>query len=769
MCTVCMMTQTFDPLRHDPDQPIFADVDETTDAAENTSTTYSMSVGDTFNGTISSSSDEDWIRVELTAGEAYEIRHNGVSLRDPLVRLYDASGTEITSDDDSGGNLNSLLVYTPTSSGTYYISADAYGFNTGTYELSLSENIPTPPPGTLGTLDELATFLQEGTQGFSRSYNTNQSNQITVNLSGLTADGQQLARWAMEAWEMVADLDFVEVSSGEMITVDDEDDGAFAYYPNAGSTDDGVELNVSRQWLVNSGTTIDSYSFQTYVHEFGHALGLRHQGNYDASQGPVTYNDDAYFTNDSWQMTVMSYFSQTENTSTDASYAYLSGAMMADIVAIQDYYGAPGASTATTGNTVYGQGSNLGNYLDEVFDWFANGTTSDDIEGNLMAFTVYDRGGYDTFNFGFLTDDARLDMRDAQFSDFGSYVGILGIARDTVIENAIVGSGDDTVTGNAVANTLTTNGGDDSVSANAGNDTVYAGAGDDTVYAGEGDDMVWGGDGQDLIYLNQGNDVFNDNGQGGDAGRDTVFTGLGDDTIEGGNGDDEFHGQQGNDVINARLGNDDVFGGGGSDTISTGEGNDTVAGGNGRDLVFLNQGDDVFNDNSQGGELGRDTVFGGSGNDTINGGSGSDLFNGGDGDDVIAGGDGFDTIYGGDGNDVITGGNGQDRIYMGAGDDRYVDTGQAGDLGRDGINGGEGADTFVFGAVISEDTIFDFELGVDTLELASELVGGLSAAQVAAAASAVGAGVLLSFGASQSILLEGLLSTTGLEDDISIV
>ena len=107
---------------------------------------------------------------------------------------------------------------------------------------------------------------------------------ITVNLSGLTADGRQLARWAIEAWEMVADLDFQEVSLGsEMITFDDEDDGAFAYNPAGGSTAAGVELNVSTNWVDTYGTTIDSYSFQTYVHEIGHAIGLGHQGNYNGS------------------------------------------------------------------------------------------------------------------------------------------------------------------------------------------------------------------------------------------------------------------------------------------------------------------------------------------------------------------------------------------------------------------------------------------------------------------------------------------------------
>jgi serralysin len=776
-----MMTQTFDPTRHLDGGPIFAEITEGADAAENRTTAYTMSVGDTFSGTISSSSDEDWIRVELTEGVTYQIAHNGISLSDPLVRLYDASGAQIAFNDDIvfGVNLNAQLQYTATTTGTYYISADAYSTSTGSYALSLTEFTPPPPIGTTGTLEELATFLMEGTEGVQRVYDTSASNQITVNLSGLTPDGQQLARWAMDAWEMVANIDFVEVSSGEMITVDDEDSGAFAYYPNSGSTNDGVELNVEEAWLDRNGTTIDSYSFQTYVHEFGHAIGLRHQGNYDASQGSTTYQNDAYFTNDSWQMTVMSYFSQTENTSVDATFAYLGGAMMADVYAVQEFYGAPGISSATTGNTTYGQGSNLGNYLDDVFDWLATGNTTDDVTGNLMAFTIYDRGGIDMLNFGFLTQATQLDMRVQQFSDFGSNIGIMGIAHNTIIENAITGAGNDTVTGNVVNNTITTGAGNDSVVSGQGNDTVYAGTGNDTVFAGEGNDMVWGGNGQDLVFLNQGDDLFNDNAQGGELGNDTVFTGLGNDTVEGGNGDDVFYGEDGNDLINGRLGNDLIFGGNNFDTISAGEGNDTVFGGNGRDLVFLNQGDDLYNDNGQGGELGQDTVFGGFGNDTIEGGNGNDQFFGEDGNDVINGrlgndsiygGNQFDTIFGGDGNDLIFGGNGQDQIFMGAGNDRYVDTNQGGNLGRDNITGGAGADTFVFGGVISDDTIFDFEVGVDRLELASALVGGRTAQQVEDQLFNTGDGYVYLFIASgQAIYLDNVLSTDGLAGSIDIV
>ncbi|KUF08951.1 calcium-binding protein [Pseudoponticoccus marisrubri] len=319
--------------------------------------------------------------------------------------------------------------------------------------------------------------------------------------------------------------------------------------------------------------------------------------------------------------------------------------------------------------------------------------------------------------------------------------------------------------------------GNDTLHGYAGDDDLRGGNGFDTLYAGDGFDTVYGGNGRDLAYLGPGHDLFVDNGQGGDLGRDTVFGGSGADTIEGGNGDDAFHGEWDNDVINGRLGNDSLYGGDGFDTLYGGDGRDLVYGGNGRDLAYLGPGHDLFVDNGQGGELGRDTVFGGFGADTIEGGNGDDVFhgewdndviNGRLGNDSLYGGDGFDTLYGGDGRDLVYGGNGRDRVYLGAGQDTYVDTAQAGELGRDTINGGAGADSFVFAGVMSRDVIVDFEPGVDMLQLSRDLWEGWRSPEqvVSDFARITSDGVLLEFGAGQSILLEGLTSTDGLADDL---
>jgi hypothetical protein len=87
--------------------------------------------------------DRDWYRIRLAGGQTYRFALRGdgeEALSDPLLRLYDRSGTELAMDDDGGGDLNALLEFTAPADGNYFI--EARGFSdavSGGYALSVRE------------------------------------------------------------------------------------------------------------------------------------------------------------------------------------------------------------------------------------------------------------------------------------------------------------------------------------------------------------------------------------------------------------------------------------------------------------------------------------------------------------------------------------------------------------------------------------------------------------------------------------------------------
>lgn len=109
----------------------------------NTSTGYSLSAGNYVTSSIDYAGDTDWFAISLTAGRTYTFDLQGApsgsgTLGDPILRLMNASGLQITSNDDINGSSNreSRIVYTPAVSGTFYLSAEAYSTTTGSYRLS---------------------------------------------------------------------------------------------------------------------------------------------------------------------------------------------------------------------------------------------------------------------------------------------------------------------------------------------------------------------------------------------------------------------------------------------------------------------------------------------------------------------------------------------------------------------------------------------------------------------------------------------------------
>ena len=214
--------------------------------------------------------------------------------------------------------------------------------------------------------------------------------------------------------------------------------------------------------------------YQTYIHEIGHALGLGHQGPYN---GSASYSTNAVYANDTWQYSIMSYFSEPNYSG--SSYRYVVTPQMADIYAVALMYGA--ATSTRTGDTVYGFNSNAG----AVFN-FGNYTSA-------PALTIYDSGGNDTLDCSGYSAAQTIDLHAGAFSSVGGLVNNIGIALNAVIEKAIGGSGNDTLIASNTGSTL---------SGGGGNDTLIGGAGNDRLIGGTGvDNLTGGGSGDTFVFL----------------------------------------------------------------------------------------------------------------------------------------------------------------------------------------------------------------------------------------------------------------------------
>ncbi|HWL58712.1 MAG TPA: CAP domain-containing protein [Paracoccus sp. (in: a-proteobacteria)] len=194
-----------------------------------------------------------------------------------------------------------------------------------------------------------------------------------------------------------------------------------------------------------------------------------------------------------------------------------------------------------------------------------------------------------------------------------------------------------------------------------------------------------------------------------------------------------------NDMASGAAGHDWMAGNAGHDTLNGGAGNDRLIGGAGMDLL-------------QGGP-GNDTQQGGAGNDRLIGGDGNDQLRGELGADHLAGQTGNDWLIGAAGNDTLNGGTGNDTLRGGAGNDLLV--------------GEAGADVFLFHAGDGQDTIRNYQPGMDRLMLDATLVDGGAIAFMRDHMRQTANGVVIDFGTDGRIVLTGgNLTVAGVADDI---
>ena len=738
-----------------------------------------LEVGVPFLAEFEFAGDADFFKMTLEAGTIYEIEVNNVDTPDldaalaNIIGIYDpVLNSYVVVDQGGGTGANSKIYrFTADRTGDFFLYVGDRASTPGGYEVILNE----APPVVEYTIDQIADFIVDGSWA-PRAW---AEDVITYNMDGIESAGvRDLIVKSFQVWADVIDVEFVQVTGATegMMTFDDEDSGAYA--STQADLDGNILssfINIAKGWA--GGTTgLNSYTFQTVIHEIGHALGLGHGGQYN---GSADYGTDNHYTNDTWAHTVMSYFSQGE--AGFGSTRFVMSAQVADIVAAQSLYGA--AASTRAGDTVYG--FNTTEDANGVFDF--QGWQDNNI--SPPSFAITDTGGIDTFDLSGYGMNQVISLVVETWSSVGGLTNNVSIGRGSVIENAVGGAGSDVITGNAADNVLDGGAGDDTIDGGEGTDTLVFGAaanfdelvfedlGDgvfsvtatsgetdiftnmemiaigtgevlalsnfidiDDVYDGVlrqggedadvlvgtdlndrlsgfgGDDTLNGRAGNDLLEGGAGDDLLigfdGDDTLLGGEGEDRLVAGLGNDRLEGGAGNDSLTGQEGNDVLEGGLGDDFLSGGGDNDVLRGGEGADRLIGGDGEDELYGGEGDDLLS--------------AGAGDDILIGGGGSDTYVGGDGDDRIEAGDSKDIINGGEGNDTVFAGGGDDRLSLGGGDD--VAEGGAGrdivtaGLGNDTIYGGEGndvlygqrGDDFLFGGVGNDRLVGS--IGSDTLD-----------------------------------------------------
>ena len=401
-------------------------------------------------------------------------------------------------------------------------------------------------------------------------------------------------------------------------------------------------------------------------------------------------------------------------------------------------------NTVAAGNdTLTGIENLIGSALNDTLTGDGNDNV---IEGGLGNDTLVGGGGIDTVSYAGSAVGVTviLGMQGGPQNTFGA-------GTDTLsgFENLLGSANNDSLTGDALANTITGGAGDDTLSpvfsVNVGAvDLLDGGIGSDTAaFSLAGDVTATLNGAADGTATVAGNQI-------------AILRGI--ENLSGGNGNDTLTGDLNNNIIDGGLGDDVLDGGLGIDTIrftgstavtlnlatttaqATGYGNDTITNfenvrtGSGADNITGDGNDNTFFDGG-----GADIYNGAGGIDTIDytniattvavnlntvtaqtistgnsdtitnienvvgsltaantltGNTVGNQLTGGSAADTIVGNNGNDTINGGAGNDILLGGTSaatddgsSDTIYGGVGND-YISGGQ----GNDFLFGGSGDD-----------------------------------------------------------------------------
>jgi hypothetical protein len=236
--------------------------------------------------------------------------------------------------------------------GTDKVSTDAIGLAAGSSVANLTYSLLTSQPGG------------QSMNGFSTMRSAQQS----------------AIRGVLDYYEKLINVNFTEVSSGtgniDFGTNSQASSAGYAYLPGTSGVKDKTFVFLANNTSSNNdaGMRVGSYGWETLLHEIGHAMGLKHPGNYNAggggAPGPfLAKNVDAR------QYTMMSYYDNNATRGVNPTTA-----MLYDVPALQYMYGAnTAASTAQDGAFSFTNST----YLQTL--WSPTGTDRIDVSGTTTS------------------------------------------------------------------------------------------------------------------------------------------------------------------------------------------------------------------------------------------------------------------------------------------------------------------------------------------------------------------------------------------------
>lgn len=479
----------------------------------------------------------------IASGETIEVvLTNGITVGGMAIAPYDAwhslttdlpsSSADAFAAADSGwvgtGFRFDEPAPSPTRSGL--LAADAFGVPTATKTVAATgdNNIDGLLSGVAWQSSAVTFSFPDSMNDYEGGYPSGYSSSPVLSFQALNSTQQATARdWigAGGEYASVSGLTPSELTGTSdkdatlRMAMSDDPYTAYAYFPAATVEGGDAWFNPYDY----NAPVIGNYAFHTFGHELGHALGLKHGHEtggvanvaMDANRDSMEFSVMTYRSYEGHNLTALPYYTNEE-------WGFAQTLMMYDIAAVQEMYG-PNFSAAS-GNNTYTFSTTTG-------EMFIDGAGQGVPGANRIFRTVWDGNGTDTYDLSNYATNLAIDLTPGGWSDFdvggNSQRAVLdddwgpttqyarghlfnalqyhGDAR-SLIENAIGGSGADTLLGNDADNALTGGDGNDTLTGGAGSDTaVYSGnAADYTVTAIPGGYHIvrngGGGEGADDLY-----------------------------------------------------------------------------------------------------------------------------------------------------------------------------------------------------------------------------------------------------------------------------